>query len=94
MKQVPLDEQISDFDPQNKVKVLESLLRTGATHVVLFRNLAFDSVEFGATTVVCVGPHCTYKKVEDAEGRWLNDLPSQRQYPQAFAEVTTNGKKA
>jgi len=34
-----------------------------------------------------VGPNCTYKTSADTDGKWLNDLPSQRQYPTMVAEV-------
>ena len=55
-----------------------------ATHLVLFENQDFSSSQFGMRTVVCVGPECTYKIPSECEGKWLHDLPSQRQYATAF----------
>jgi hypothetical protein len=54
---------------------------------VLFENQDFCSSRFGARTVVCVGPGCTYRTPEECEGKWLHDLPSQRQYAAAWCEV-------
>ena len=84
------------FDPKEQKTVVRPSLRdrilgaagaTGATHLVLFENQDFWSSQFGAKTVVCVGPGCTYKAPEECEGKWLNDLPSQRQYATAWCEV-------
>lgn len=58
-----------------------------ATNAVLFVNLDFSSSQFGAWTVMAVGPNQTCKTVEEIAGRHLNDLPSQRQYPVAFVAL-------
>lgn len=55
-----------------------------AVALVRFENLAFDSSQYGRATVVVVGPSNTFKSVEGCAGKWLNDLPSQRQYPVAY----------
>jgi hypothetical protein len=55
-----------------------------ATAVVLFRNQNFDSSRFGAQSVIVVGPSNTFKSPEDCKGKWLFDLPSQRQQPVAW----------
>ena len=73
--------------PSFRQNVAEAAERTGATHLVLFKNQQFDSPSFGKSTVVCVGPTCTYKTAQDCEGKWLNDLPSQRQYAEIWCSV-------
>ena len=50
-----------------------------ATHVALFVNCNLDSSELGTNQCIVVGPNNTFQSVEDCIGRWLNDLPSQRQ---------------
>jgi hypothetical protein len=57
------------------------------TAVVLFRNQNFDSSSFGNTSMLLVGPGCTFKSPKDCEGKWLNDLPSQRQQPIAWCPI-------
>ena len=59
-----------------------------ATHLAKFVNQALDASACGQTTFVLVGPDCTYKTPDAVDGHWLNDLPSQRQYPVACVEIT------
>ena len=84
------------FDPKEQKTVVRPSIReevqaavkaTGATHLVLFENQDFWSSGFGFKSVVCVGPGCTYGTTEECEGKWLNDLPSQRKYATAWCEV-------
>ena len=65
-------------------RVREWLKAAGTTAVVMFRNNDFCSSSFGAFSCIAVGPGKTYRAVEDCEGRWLNDAPSQRQYADCF----------
>lgn len=58
-----------------------------ATHIVLATNMQMDSLSFGGCTVLCVGPQCMYRTVEDCEGKWLKDQPSQHQYFTHYARV-------
>lgn len=58
--------------------------KSDATGIVLFENLMMDSSSRGAMTAMLVGPTNTYKSAEDCEGKYLNDMPSQRQYPVAW----------
>ena len=58
-----------------------------AEAVVLFENVAMDSSSFGERKVVIVGPDRGIESVAACEGKWLNDLPSQRLYPQAFVPL-------
>ena len=93
IKSLTFDELLKDFSPEGRGEVLAAIERTGATAVVLFENIDFCSSQFGRQTALCVGPTCTFKAVDEVEGHHLNDLPSQRMYPQAFAHVPekTNG---
>lgn len=73
--------------PSFRQNIEAAIERTGATHLVLFKNQQFDSSQFGSSSVLCVGPSCTYKTVEECEGQHLNDLPSQREYAELWCEV-------
>ena len=55
-----------------------------ALALVLFENLDMASSSFGDSTVVAIGPQNTFKSLSDC--KYLNDLPSQRQYPTHFIE--------
>ena len=55
--------------------------------VVLFRNQDMWASKCGASSCVVVGPDKTYKTIEGCEGKWLNDLPSQRQYAECFVRA-------
>lgn len=69
--------------PAETRAALESnLAREDVDGMIVFENLQMDSSAFGRRTAMIYGPGCTYKKPEDCEGQHLNDLPSQRQYPQ------------
>ena len=68
-------------------QLAKNVKATEATHLVLFRNQDMWASQMGATSLLCVGPNCTYKTPEGCEGHHLHDLPSQRQYPQAFCKV-------
>ena len=52
-----------------------------AIGIVLFENQQFDSSCFGQQQALVIGPGRTYESVEACEGKWLNDMPSQRQHP-------------
>ena len=87
MKQVSLTELLAMFDASVHDQILAAAEKHQSTHIVCFENQAFDSSAFGARSAVVVGPNNTYQTPADCEGHWLNDLPSQRQYPVCFAEL-------
>jgi hypothetical protein len=97
MKQASLTELITTFtrglgvseEDQTRAAVSEKITsHEGAiSHLVLFRNEQLDSSEVGRMTLCLVGPGCTYKSIAELEGKHLNDLPSQRQYPLFYCEV-------
>ena len=89
-----LSQAISEHTPskcpdRDGTKIVKHLLNKFplATHAVLFVNQDFSSPEFGRWTVMAIGPNQTYKTTADVEGSWLNDLPSQRQYPIAYTDL-------
>jgi hypothetical protein len=86
MKQVTKEEVMKQMDESVHLAIEASIVKNKATHLVLFENQDFCSSKFGARTAVCVGPECTYKKPEECNNHWLNDLPSQRQYATTFCE--------
>lgn len=57
------------------------------THLVLFENRLLDASSVGSNGVLAVGPGFTLETPEQAQGRHLNDLPSQRMYAVAYCEV-------
>ncbi len=78
---------LDQFDASVHDQLRDKLLKPGVDGLVMFENVAFDSSQCGRRTAVVFGPKCELlKSREDAEGKWLNDLPSQRQYPQNYYE--------
>ena len=92
MKQITLTKLVADR-PHLKDRLWAwSQEKVGATHLVVFQNITMDSSQFGAETVVAIGPTMTYKTLAEIEGRHLHDLPSQRQYPQEFVDLAHPGE--
>ena len=90
MQELKLEALIAMFDSSVRARIEELAADPETTGLVVFENQQMDSSHFGDRSVMCVGPNRTYKTVEECEGRWLNDLPSQRKYATAFwrKEVT------
>jgi hypothetical protein len=84
---------VAKFDPEVHDRLRRVASKEQVTCLVLFENQMFDSSEFGRRTAVMIGPPFTYKKLSDVEGGWLNDLPSQRQYPVAYWEKEEKNEK-
>lgn len=87
MRQLTAQTLLDQFDEEVHDKIREAIKSTQATHIVLFENLDMSSSSLGKRTALCVGPSCTFKSPEDCEGKHLNDLPSQRQYPTGYADA-------
>ena len=85
--EITFDEFLSKFDPDVHDNIRRAACLPGTTHVVLFENILMDSSAFGSRTAMVVGPHRTYRTLEDAYATHLGDLPSQRKYPVAHAPV-------
>lgn len=77
------EEFFAQFDPEVHAKIEALLKRSDVDGAILFENTNLSSSACGERTAVIFGPGCTYKSAGSAEGKWLNDLPSQRQYPRA-----------
>ncbi len=82
LKQLTAEEFLKQLDPSIHQAVKQVAIQSEATAVVYFENRQLDSSARGRGTALVVGPTCKYKTPEATEGNWLNDLPSQRQYPQ------------
>jgi hypothetical protein len=85
VRKVSREEFLAMFDPRVYDTLRSTLERyPDAEALVCFENLAFDSSAFGDRSAVVVGPSNTFRSVADCVGKWLNDLPSQRQYASAW----------
>ena len=85
MKRVTWTAFLAALSEDVRERVAESAQRLEATGAALFVNQQMDSSHCGDSSVLLFGPKLTYKGPEDIEGKWLFDLPSERQYPQEFA---------
>jgi hypothetical protein len=65
-------------------KIQRLALDARTSGLVLYRNVDFQSSQFGQQGILSYGPERTYQTVEACAAGWLNDLPSQRQYPQCY----------
>jgi hypothetical protein len=65
---------------QSIPKVREWLKGPENVGVVLFLNQDLCSSQMGKSSCMVVGENRTFKTIEECDGKWLNDLPSQRQY--------------
>ena len=88
MKQVSAQEFLALFDESVHSAIARKAEQYQAIAVVYFENQMFDSSAFGSRSALPVGPNNTYKTVEACEGKWLNDLPSQRQYAQCWCPAS------
>ena len=93
MKQLSITQFMAQFAPEVHKKIKQTCARYKAPHVVCFQNQQFDSSALGASTACPVGPNNTFKSPEDTADKWLNDLPSRRQYPVNYAEVPPEWSK-
>ena len=85
-KLTSFNELQSLFDPE----VHDDLRRLAASAkwIVVYENLNLESSGCGARSALKVGPGCSVPTLEEALQGHLYDLPSQRQYPVAYWEVT------
>ena len=90
--QVSWDTLLQAFNPELEPVLFERMDRFTADGVVLFENVCLDSSSLGAQTCLVYGAHCTWKTPEETHGKWINDLPSRRMYPQCYALDPRNPK--
>lgn len=86
MKKLSWQEFVGQFDLSTHKQLEEQRRKPGVVALVCAENHMFESSCFGRRSALIVGPDCTYKSVESCEGKWLYDLPSQRQYFQNYTE--------
>jgi len=92
MREIPKAEFLAEFDDSIHSDIEKAFERyPDCEALVMFENQDFCSSEFGRRQCLVVGPSNTFKSVEDCKGKWLNDLPSQRQYPASYC-LATNWK--
>ena len=85
MNRITKEEFFKLFDPSVHDATAMSLEKyKDAVGIVVFENQCMDSSSLGSRSAVVVGPSNTYKTVDALVGRWLNDLPSQRQYATSY----------
>lgn len=87
MKQLTKDELLALFDAEVHDALEAQMLKPGVEALVVFENVMMDSSSFGERTAVIVGEPFTFKSVAFCEGKWLKDLPSQRQHATAFFPI-------
>ena len=87
IKQATAEEFLKEMNPECVEHVKKMVKKTGATGLVLFRNMNMTASAFGNSTIMAFGPTCTYKTVEQVEGGHLNDMPSQQQHPMIWVSA-------
>lgn len=85
MNRIGFDELLGKFDSDIHERLRTLINQEGVAALVVFENHQMDSSSFGARSAIAVGPGCSHHSVSSVKKLWLNDLPSQRQYPVAYA---------
>lgn len=88
MKELTKEEFLELFHPSVHKFLILLASKAEIEALVAFENTLMDSSKRGERAAVAVGPGRTFKSVLDCDGKWLNDLPSQRQYPVAFIKAS------
>ena len=94
LSQISLGQMLALMEESVRNRVLALARNPGTTQLVFFENQMLDSSSRGQSTVLAIGPSCTYKTIAEVAGKWLNDLPSQRQYPQFWCEANKTDARA
>ena len=87
MKYILFHTMLSHFDESLHKSIKNLASKDGVVNLVEFINQNFSSSEFGRNTVMAIGPGFSYETLNDVKGKFLNDLPSQRQYPQFYTNI-------
>jgi hypothetical protein len=87
LKELNKDELLALFDESVRDALEAQMRKPGVEAVVIFECVQMDSSSFGNRTALIVGDPYTFKSVEACEGKWIKDLPSQREYAQSFYRV-------
>jgi hypothetical protein len=94
LSQINLSQLLALMDECVRDRVLALARNPGTTHLVYFENNLLDSSHCGESGVVAVGPNNTLKSLAEVEGKWLNDLPSQREYPLFWCKAKESDARA
>jgi len=86
MEEVTIEEILMNFDEEDLKYLKEQARELDATHIVLAENNNMSASRFGQQSAMLVGGKASYT-LDECEGKWLNDLPSQRQYFTKYAPV-------
>jgi len=86
LKRLNWTEFMALFDDEVHKMLTKARLMDGTTALVLFENIDMCSSQLGKRAALRVGPGCTCIDLDKAAEIWLNDLPSQRQYPCSYTE--------
>ena len=86
LKKLSWAEFLALFDESVYEDLTNARVTEGTSALVLFENLDMCSSQLGARTALRIGPGCSCSDLDKASKIWLNDLPSQRQYPCSYTE--------
>ncbi|RLC75316.1 MAG: hypothetical protein DRI61_15115 [Chloroflexi bacterium] len=86
MERLTFEALSSKFDPSVRDRLKRLWDEPNTTALVLFECRDFWSSRFGQRSALAVGPGRTYVHWKACEGKWLNNLPSQRLHAVAYAE--------
>lgn len=73
LKEISLEELLSKFDGEAKIKVKELSTLPEADALVVFEIRDFASPSYPKRTVVAVGENLTHKSVSELKGSWINE---------------------
>lgn len=84
IREITWDQLLSMFSENAHAALVDAMKRwPTAIGMIVFENLDMGSSSLGERSAMPYGPDNTIKTLDDVKGKWLNDLPSQRQYPVA-----------
>ena len=86
IKKVAFEEFFKEVNPECVEDVKNMAKKTGATGLVLFRNVDDKTEDYGNSTIVAIGPTRTYKTIEDIGNGHLM-ASSKKQGPLMWCEV-------
>ena len=84
-KEVTWNEMLAELDESVHEAIKDAAAINQASAIVVIENLDMWSSRHGDKSALCVGPTCTYKRVEDVKR--IGDVPSRFQYPKVWAKV-------
>ena len=84
MREITWAQLLGMFSEDTHAPLTETMKRwPTAEGMIVFECLDMSSSRLGERSAMPYGPDNTIKALDDVKGKWLNDLPSQRQYPVA-----------